>query len=171
MGGYKSQYEGGRPGRRTATTPKSISSQALKRQVSHVLALGTSSVSTQTKLVGIMPVEGKVVGISYAGQAAVTGTSLTANVQKLSADGNTATSLQASATDIKLTASTDEVQQDAALTATTANLTVAAGSVLQVVITADTVSAGPGDLVVEITYVPTEDVKVASEIETGADLL
>jgi len=164
-------YNGGKPGRRTAVTPKSLSANAAKRSIQRVISLGTGSVTTATYLVGIMPVKGKVVRIDFAGQAAVTGTSLTADVRKLSSDGNTATTLQSAATDIKLTASTDEVAQAASLTATVANRTVDANLVLEVVITASSITAGPGDLVVNVVYVPVEDSESNNTIEIGADLL
>lgn len=150
-------------------TPKSLSLQSAKRQISRVVSLGTGAVSTATYLVGIMPVAGKVTGISYMGQAAVTGTSITADSKGLSADGNTSTTLQSAATDIKLTASTDEVAQAASLTATTANLTLAAGAGIECVITATSITAGPGDLVIQITYVPTED--TGALVDTGDSVI
>lgn len=141
-----------------AVTPKSLSENAGVRTIQRVLSLGTGAVSTATYLLGMMPENGgKVVRIKAAGQAAVTGTSITLNVQKVSADGATATDLLESDIDIELTASTDEEAQVGTLTTTTADLTVAGDLVLQAVVTASSVSAGPGDVIVSIEYVPSED--------------
>lgn len=164
-------YEGGKPGRRTAVSPKSLSQYAALRPLQVRVPLGTGAVSTQTILLGIMPASGgKVQSIKFAGQAAVTGTSITAEVFKRSADGNSTTTLQASATDIKLTASTDEVALSATLTATTADRTVAGGLVLECTITCSSITAGPGDLIIDVEFVPSED-STSGSISTGADLL
>jgi hypothetical protein len=154
------KYEEFAGGSGRAVTPYSLSKNAGLRQKSRMISLGTGAVSTRTDLVGRLPTGGcKVVGIYFTGTDAVTGTGLTAEVKKLSADGNTATTLQASAVDLKLTASTDEVPQAATLTAATTDLTLASGAVLQVVFTASSITAGPGDVEVLVEYVPVEDAR------------
>jgi hypothetical protein len=171
MPAYATFYDGGKAGRRTAVTPKSMSANAVKRPLNRVLPLGTGAVSTATYLLPPMPVAGKVVAIHYVGAAAVTGTSITAEVAKRAADGNSTTTLQASATDVKITSSTDNTLLSATLTATTANLTCTAGTVLQVTITASSITAGPGDLAVQVVYVPSEDTRSSNTFSIGADLL
>lgn len=172
MAARQSMWEGGKPNRHTAVTPKTLSKNAGVRSIQRIISLGTGAVSTATRIVGIMPKGGgKVIAIKFAGQAAVTGTSLTAEVKKISADGATSTTLQSAATDVLFTASTDDEANAASLTATTANLTVAEDLVLEVVLTANAVTAGPDDFVVTIDFVPSEDVKASNEITTVADLL
>lgn len=168
---YESVYNGAKGGRRSAVTPKSLSANAAKRQLVRVIGLGTGAVSNGTHLLPPMPVAGRVVAITYVGSAAVTGTSITAEVFARAADGNSTTTLQSAATDVKFTASTDKVAASASLTATTANLTLSAGTVLEVTIAAASITAGPGDFAVQLVYVPSEDSKSNGTIEIGADLL
>lgn len=162
--------DGGKPGARTAVTPASLSANAAKRALTFNVALGTGAVSTQTVALGTMPVAGKILDIAFSSSSAVTGTSLTAEVKKNAADGNSATTLQSAATDIKVSASTDLTKLAAALTATTADLTVAADLVLSCVFTASSITAGPGFVAITITYVPSEDSKSSGVYTTGNDL-
>lgn len=173
MPAFLSFFDGGKPGRRTTLSSKSLCTNVGKRTVARVLPLGTGAVSTATYLLGVVPVAGKVLGIQFVGQAAVTGTSITAEVLVRSADGNSTTTLQASATDVKITASTDETVLAATLTATTANLTLTANAVLEVMITASSITAGPGDVIVQVVYLPAEQTRSAGTngFEIGADLL
>jgi hypothetical protein len=169
---YGTFYNGAKPGRRTAVTPNSLSANAGLRTISRVLPLGTSTVTTATYIVGLVPTGGgKVTAINFAGQAAVTATTLTAEVKAIPADGGTSVTLQSAATSIKLTTSNDDEAVAGALTATTANLTLVAGQVIEVVITADTCSAGPGDLLVQVEYFPVEDSESSNAISIGADIL
>lgn len=124
------------------------------RAVNRVIALGTSTVTTGTHLVGFAHVKGRIKAVRFGGQGAVTGTSLTAEVKKVSADGDTSTSLQSAAKDIKLTTSTDETELEASLSTTAGALDVLKGQLFEVVITADSVTAGPGDVVVEVEIEP-----------------
>lgn len=124
------------------------------RIIRRTLPLGTGAVSTGTFLLGFSEVKGRVTAIRYGGQAAVTGTAITAEVKKTSTDGNTDTTLQSAATDIKLTASTDETKIAASLTTTQQDLNINKDQLLQVVITCTAITAGPGDVVVEVVVDP-----------------
>ena len=124
------------------------------RQVAVVLALGTGAVSTQTKLVGASPCKGKVLEVYFVGQAAVTATSLTAEVKKVVVGGGSSTSLQSAATDIKLTGSTDDIKVAAALSSDSTVRALSKDQIIEVVITADTCTAGPGDLAVVVLIEP-----------------
>lgn len=126
------------------------SPQILRR----VLPLGTGAVTTATYLLGAQKIKGRITDIRFYGQSAVTGTSLTAEVFKVATDGNSTTTLQSAATDVKITASTDGTKLAASLTATKGDLDILKDQLLQVVITANTVGTGPGDLVVEVVYDP-----------------
>jgi hypothetical protein len=123
------------------------------RTVKAVLPLGTGSVTTQTRLVGLSEVTGRIKSIKVVGQGAVTATSLVAKVQKVSADGNTNTDLCTNL-NIKLTTDTDETVLDATLSTTAGVLDVKKGTLFQAVVTADTCSAGPGDLLVVVEIEP-----------------
>lgn len=170
--GWGKFFEGAKPGRRTAVTPKSLSANAVKRTVRQTIVLGTGAVSTQTKLVGTIPVAGKIQSITFVGQAAVTGTSITAEVFARTAAGAAGNTLQSAAKDIKFASAGAALTGTAAsLTATTANLTLAAGQAFEVVFTATSITAGPGDVSVEIVFVPSEDSESANAISMGVDLL
>lgn len=162
--------QGGR-GRDGVVTPKSLSLQAVKRVVRQSIALGTGAVSTQTKLVGRMPVAGKIISISYVGQGAVTGTSITAETFARTAAGAAGNTLQSAARDIKFASTAAALTGvDASLTATTANLTLAANQAFETVITATAITVGPGDLAVEIVYVPSED-SAGGLVSTGDSVI
>jgi hypothetical protein len=124
------------------------------RVIRAVLPLGTGAVTTQTKLIGMSEVRGRVREIRFAGQGAVTGTSITAAVHKLSADGNTSTSLQSAARDIKLTTGNDETKITASLASNRSTLVLTKDQLLECIITAGSITAGPGDVVVEIVVEP-----------------
>lgn len=123
------------------------------RSVRVVLPLGTGAVATQTKLVGISEVGGRIKAVRFAGQGAVTATSLVAKVQKLSADGDTATDVS-SDRDIKLTAATDQTALSGTLSTVAGVLDIKRGTLFRVVITADACTVGPGDLAVEVEVEP-----------------
>src|SRR3990167_7015393 len=71
--------------------------------IQQVIALGTGAVSTQTRIVGSVPQNARVVGIRFYGQSAVTATSLTAEVFARTAAGATGGTPQSAATDIEFT--------------------------------------------------------------------
>ena len=120
-----------------------------------VVALGTGVVSTQTRIVGSVSQNARVVGIRFYGQSAVTGTSLTAEVFARTAAGATGATLQSAATDVKFTtAALAKTGIAASLTATGGDLRPAENQLLEVVFTATDVTVGPDDLLVEVDYEP-----------------
>lgn len=166
-------YRGGRGGA-AAVTPKNASAQMVKRVKRRVLALGTSTVTTTTYIVGATEFGLKVIAINFFGQAAVTATGLTAEVFARTTAGATGNTLQSAATALHTafdTAAHAKAGVAAALTATAANLTLLAGQLLEVTITASSATAGPGDLLVQIVAVPVEDSLTAVGLVTvGSDL-
>lgn len=162
-------YDGGKPGRRTVTSPYSASANLVRKQFHVRIPLGTGAVSTQTALLGIVPTSGgKVTAVSVVKQATVTGTSLTADVKQRSADGSTSTSVLNAAIDVK--AATNNAASAGTLSGTAANLALTAGNALEVVVTASSITAGPGDLFVLVEWVPAEDTKSSGVYTSGKDL-
>ncbi len=125
-----------------------------KGSIQGISALGTSTVTTVTRLVGCMPKTGRVTGIRFYGQAATTATALTAEVKARPTDGGTAVTLQSAATDVDLTAAQLLAGVEASLTTTYSALKIAEGQAFEVTITANTCTAGPGDFLVEIEFQP-----------------
>jgi hypothetical protein len=120
-----------------------------------VVALGTGAVSTQTRIVGVVPQDLVVKGIRYYGQAAVTGTTVTAEAHARTAAGAAGASLQSAATDINFaSAAAGKAGVAAALTTTTGDRRLAQGQLLEVVVTATSITAGPGDLLVAVEFEP-----------------
>lgn len=125
------------------------------RMLQRVVALGTGAVSTQTVAVGRIPLKSRVKAIRAVGQGAVTGTSITAEVFARTTAGAAGNTLQSAATDVKFASqAAARTGVAASLTATLANLDLAAGQLLEAVITASSVTAGPGDLVIEVELEP-----------------
>jgi len=117
--------------------------------------LGTGAVSTQTKIVGCVPQNCRVIGVRYYGQAAPTATALTAQTYARTTAGATGNSLQSAATDIDFaSAAAAKAGTAASTTATYANLRLDEGQLLEVTVTATACTGGPGDLLVEIDYEP-----------------
>jgi hypothetical protein len=119
-----------------------------------VLPLGTGAVTTQTKIVGSIPKHARVTGIRFYGQAAPTATALTAEVFARTKAGATGLTLQDAATDIDFGTAAAAKAGGAAVLATEPNTRVLEDQLIEVVVTADTCSAGPGDLLVEVEYKP-----------------
>lgn len=119
-----------------------------------VIPLGTGAVTTQTKIVGLIPKNCVVQGVRYYGQAAVTATGLTADTYIRTAAGAAGSSVQSAAVSIAFASAA------AAKTGTAATLTTGAAvrpnenQLVEVVITATVCSAGPGDLLVEVAFAP-----------------
>lgn len=123
--------------------------------VRRVLPLGTGAVTTATYPLGSTPIKGRIKGVRYSGSAAVTGTAITADVQRIATDGNSATSVQSAATDVKITSGTDKTTLSATLASNgSGTLDLPKNTQLQVVVTANAITAGPGDLVVEVDIEP-----------------
>lgn len=126
-----------------------------KGSLQAVVALGTGAVSTQTKIVGCAGKKCRVRSIRFYGQAAVTGTTITAEVFARTTAGAAGSTLQSAAKDIKFaSAAAGKAGVDASLTATTTNLSLAEGQLLEVTFTATSITAGPGDLLVEVEMEP-----------------
>jgi hypothetical protein len=165
-------YDGARAGQHTAVTPYSLSAHAAYRAIQRVVSLGTGAVATATRVVGVMPVAGRVTGIRISGQAAVAGTALTAEIYARGTAGGAGNTQQSAALDVKFaSAAAAKTGVAAALTATDANLVLEAGQMFEVVITATAITAGPDDLLVAITFVPAEDERSGSQYVTGRDIL
>jgi hypothetical protein len=129
--------------------------QGGKGSVQQVLPLGTGSVTTQTKVIGVMPKKGLVKEIRFHGQGAVTGTTITAEVFARTTAGATGATLQSAARDIKFgSVEAAKAGVTASLTATAPNRMLAEGQLLEVVVTASSITAGPGDFLIEIEFEP-----------------
>lgn len=125
------------------------------QSIQAVIPLGTGAVSTQTKVVGSVPRDCRVVGIRMYGQAAPTATALTAQVFARTTAGAAGNDLCADK-DIDF-ASAAAAKAGVAATLESTNpehLNLSENQLLEVVVTADTCSAGPGDLLVEIDFEP-----------------
>ena len=135
--------------------PRSNRFEGGEGTIQQVIPLGTGAVSTQTKVVGSIPKHCLVTGIRFYAQAGPTATSLTAEVFARTRAGATGNSLQASATDIDFaSAAAAKTGIAATLSATPAYLRLVENQILEVTVTSNTTSAGPGDLLVEIQYEP-----------------
>jgi hypothetical protein len=119
-----------------------------------VVPLGTSTVTTQTKVIGSIAKYSRVTGIRFYGQDAVTATSLTAEVFARTKAGATGLTLQASATDIEFASEAIAKAGVVAVIASEPNVRLLENQLIEVVVTADTCSAGPGDLLVEVELSP-----------------
>lgn len=122
--------------------------------VQGVVPLGTGAVTTQTKIVAAVPKKFKVTAINLYGQAAVTGTSITAEVFARTAAGAAGNSLCTARSIAFASAEAGKAGVGATLTATLADRNLAEGQLLEVVITATSITAGPGDVLVVIEYDP-----------------
>ena len=122
----------------------------------NVIVLGTGAVSTQTKIMGLLPKNCAVTGVRYHGQGAVTASGgLTAEAFARTTAGATGVSLQASATDIKFGSAALALAGTAAtLTTTSGDQYASENQVVEVTVTTSNCSAGPGDLLVEVEYAP-----------------
>lgn len=129
-----------------------------KGSIQGVVALGTGAVTTQTRVVGVVPKKLRVSGIRIYQQGDIAGTTptLTAEVYARTTAGAAGNSLQSSTVNMDVAdAAAGKAGQDASLTTTEANLDLAEGQLIEVVFTAGgTVSTGPGDVLVEIEFVP-----------------
>lgn len=128
--------------------------QGGENSLQNVIPLGTGAVSTQTKIVGSMPKYGRVLGIRMYGQAAVTATSLVAEVFARTKAGATGLTLQTAPVDIEFTTEALAKAGVAVALESEPNVRLLQDQLVEVVITADTCNAGPGDLLVEIEYEP-----------------
>ena len=125
------------------------------QSVQGIIALGTGAVSTQTKIVGSVPRKCHVVGVRFYGQSAPTAATFTAEVFARTRAGAAGKTLQSAASDIDFaSAAAAKTGVAAALTATGADLNLLEDQLYEVVITATTVTVGPGDLLVEIDFEP-----------------
>lgn len=124
--------------------------------VQAVIPLGTGAVSTQTKIIGAVPKNMRVTAIKFYPQAAATATALTAQVFARTAAGATGNDLCADTSIDVADAATGKAGVSATLESTNPeHLNLDRGQLLEVVVTADTVSAGPGDVLVAVEYEPT----------------
>ncbi len=125
------------------------------QSVQVVIPLGTGAVTTQTKTVGSVPRDCIVTGIRFYGQSAPTATTLTAEVFARTTAGAAGNTQQSAATDIDFASGVLALAGvEASLTATEANLRLVENQLFEVVVTAASATVGPGDLLVEIEFVP-----------------
>ena len=123
--------------------------QSLQRTI----PLGTGSVTTQTRIVGVIPRNCRVKRVRFAGQGAVTGTTLTAQVVARTRTGGAGVNLLTAALDVKF-------GTEAAARVGVAGTLSAAGSrpdedqLVEVTLTAASITGGPGDFVVEVEFAP-----------------
>ena len=126
-----------------------------KGSIQGVVALGTGAVSTQTKIIGVVPKKARVTGIRYYVQAAATATALTAQVFARTAAGAAGNDLNADTSIDVADAATGKTGIETTLESTNPDhLWLAEGQLLEVVVTASSATAGPGDLLVEIEFEP-----------------
>lgn len=137
-----------------ATGRSNVFYEGGKGSIQGVVALGVSTVATQTRAIGVVPKKCRVTSIRFYGQAATTATALTAQVFARTLAGATGNDLCA-ATDIDLTAAQLQAGVKATLESTNPeHLHLDEGQLLVVTVTADTAGAGPGDLVVAVEFEP-----------------
>lgn len=126
-----------------------------QQTIQSVIPLGVSTVTTQTKVVGVVPQNARVKGIEIFGQAGPTATALTAQVYARTLAGATGDALLSAAADIDFaSAAAAKAGVRGVLVTNGATLRLEAGRLIEVTITADTASAGPGDLTVVVEYEP-----------------
>lgn len=105
-----------------------------------VVALGADAVETQTRLLCAVPFRARVTGVDFVGADKATGDALSAQVF---------------VGEVAVCADTDVSDAAGGVAATLAGGgTLEPGDVLTVEITADNISAGPGDLLVAVSYEP-----------------
>lgn len=136
MSGTNSFYEGG------------------KGSIQGTAALGTGAVTTQTKHVGVVPKKCLVKSIRCYGQAGPTATSLTAQVYARTSAGATGNALCSAVSIDFADAAAAKKGTAATLSTTTSYLHLDQNQLIEVVVTADTCSAGPGDLTTVIEFAP-----------------
>jgi hypothetical protein len=119
-----------------------------------VVALGVSNVTTQTKVVGAIPKNCRLRAIRFYGQGAVTATSLTAECFARTTAGATGVTMQTAAKDIKFGTAAAGLAGVAAVVATGTGQYTDKQQLVEVVVTADTCTAGPGDFLVVVEYEP-----------------
>ena len=116
-----------------------------------IAALGTGAVSDVNKIVAVVPKNMRVTGIRVVQQADITGTGLTVDIFARTAAGATGSSLLASTVSLNVAdAAAGKAGQTATLTATIANRDLAEGQLIEAVFDATSITAGPGDVLVEI---------------------
>lgn len=126
-----------------------------KGSIQGVVALGTGAVSTQTKIIGVVPKKLRVTDIRFYVQGATTGTALTAQVFARTTAGATGNDLCTDTSIDVADAATGKTGLDITLESTNPeHLDLVEGQLLEVVVTANAVTVGPGDLLVEIEFEP-----------------
>lgn len=118
-------------------------------------ALGTGAVSDVTSALGCIPKKCKVTSVRAYQQADITGTGLTLDVIARTTAGAAGATLLASVISLDVAdAAAGKAGQSGTLTATPANLALAEGQLIECVFDATSVTAGPGDVIVEVEYSP-----------------
>lgn len=123
--------------------------------IQRTIALGTGAVATGTHVLGVVPKKCIPVAVRFYGQGAVVATSLTGQVYARTLAGAAGESIQSEARDIKFASAAAAKAGVAGSLATARDGThLSENQLLEVVITGDTCSQGPGDLVVVVDYKP-----------------
>lgn len=126
-----------------------------KGSIQGVVPLGTGSVTDDTvKAIGVVPKRCRVTSIRVYGQAAVTATTLTALIYARTTAGAAGNALNTAADIDFASAAAAKAGVEATLTTTQANLVLEEGQLLELHVDADSASAGPGDVVVEVEFEP-----------------
>ena len=126
-----------------------------KQTIQGIAPLGVGAVTTISHIVGSIPRNCVVTGIRFYGQDAPTATSLTAEVFARTTAGAAGVTLQSAATDIDFASQAIALAGvQASLTATVADLRPAEDRLIEATFTANTCSAGPGDLLVSVEFEP-----------------
>lgn len=125
------------------------------RHLQRAVAVADNADGTSQHAIGVIPFHCRVAGIRYYGQVDVDGDALTAEVYARALNGGVGVSLQSAATDVAFASQTAARAGVAAgLTATTEHLYLKAGQLLEVEVVADSLSQGPGEILVVVEVVP-----------------
>lgn len=123
--------------------------------IESVISLGTGGVGTGTFPIGRVPKRCRIVRIRINGTAVVVGTSLTAMVRVWNTAATVTSDLLAAAADIKFTTATAaRLGLVPALHADQARRDAVDGQIVDCVITATAITAGPGEVLVEVEFAP-----------------
>jgi len=126
-----------------------------KQVVQGIAPLGASTVTTIDHIVGSIPKNCVVTGIRFYGQVGPTATSLTAEVFARTTAGAAGVTLMSAAADIDFASDAIALAGvQGSLTATNADLRPAEDRLLEVTVTANTCTGGPGDLLVSVEFEP-----------------
>ena len=123
--------------------------------IAGIVALGTGAVSDQNRLVGVVTRDCVVTGVTVKQSADITGTGLTLNLFARTAAGAAGSSILASTVSLDAASAAAALAgQTASLSATASALKLTKGMLIEAVLDATSVTAGPGDVAITIEVAP-----------------